>query len=367
MRRRFTVLVVDDSALVRRVVQKSLAEYDDIEVVGAAADPYEARDLMLKLKPDVLTLDIEMPRMDGLTFLKLIMKHRPQPVVIMSSLTQEGSEIALECLQEGAIDVIGKPSGSNSAYEEGSLLAHKIRSAATVDMKRFLARFRSSKEDDAPQPVQKQRSANTGAFKNAEEKLIVIGSSTGGTEALRKLFAELPKGLPPILVVQHIPAHFSEAFSRRLNQVSQVSVRQAQGGDVIKAGEALIAPGDFHMVLRKKGQSLVTELNQGPRFHYQRPAVDVLFDSVVRAKLSTKTMAIILTGMGSDGAEGMLALRQAGAQTLAQDRHTCVVYGMPREAVLRGGAMKEASLNDVSNEMVKFAQVPVKKRDMAVA
>ena len=293
------------------------------------------------------------------------MKHRPQPVVVMSSLTQQGSEVALRCLQEGAIDVIGKPSGSHSAHEDGSLLAHKLRSAAAVDMRRFLNHFKARHEPVAAlQPVSVP--ATVGGS-GRTQKLIAIGSSTGGTEALGRIFRMLPEGLPGMLIVQHIPAHFSGAFAARLNQIGRVRVKQSEEGDVIETGTALLAPGDHHMVVKPHGSQWVVSLNRGPRIHYQRPAVDVLFDSMARLDLGSRSLAILLTGMGSDGAAGMLKLREQGARTLAQDRHTCVVYGMPREAVMNGGAMKEVPLDSVPNEMVQFAQQPLRRALEAVS
>jgi len=344
------VLVVDDSALARKIITNSLAAFPEIEIVGTAIDPYGAREKILALNPDVVTLDIEMPRMDGITFLKLIMKHRPMPVIIMSSLTTTGSQKAMEALQAGAIDVMEKPGGTYSAHADGSRLAEKIIAAAS-------ARVRPQLEDSAPfhRPTELQPRTKTSANQSfSPRKIILLGASTGGTEALKHVLLSMHGGLPGICIVQHIPAYFSKAFADRLNQICPMEVREAQDGDNVKPGLALIAPGGFHMVLKWRSDHYQVELNQGPTIHYQRPAVDILFDSAVRAGAGEDAVAAVLTGMGADGAAGLLRLRQAGAQTVAQDEETSVVFGMPREAIRLGAAQQVLPLERIGLYLEKL-------------
>lgn len=348
--RRIRTLIVDDSALVRKIVCDSLSRFPDIQVVGTAVDPYAARDKILELEPDVITLDIEMPRMDGITFLKILMKHRPMPVVVMSSLTSDGSEKAFEALQAGAVDVIGKPNGSRSAFEDGERLAEKIRAAAQ-------ARVHPISE---PRPVGFYPSSpampvTASRRQYSPRSMILMGASTGGTEALKAVLTELPGDLPGICVVQHIPAYFSKAFACRLNTLCRMEVREAQQGDKVAPGLVLIAPGGLHMILRWSGLHYTVELNEGPKIHHQRPSVDVLFDSAVKAGGGTHALAVLLTGMGADGAAGMLKLREAGAATVAQNEETCVVFGMPREAIRCGAVQRVLPLGQIAGEMDRFA------------
>ncbi len=369
------VLVVDDSALVRKIITTSLASVPGIEVVGTAPDPYIARDKLLALNPDVMTLDLEMPRMDGLTFLRLIMKHRPMPVVVFSSLTGPGSSKALEALQAGAVEVLGKPGSAFSAYEDGNRLAEKIRGAAQ-------ARVRpSSPTPPQPAPTEVRQASTEARHASAEvrrvepgvaqpqvapavpplrrapgpRELILMGASTGGTEALKEVLRALPGNLPGICIVQHIPAYFSRAFANRLNELCEMEVREAQHGDEIKAGLALVAPGGQHLCVRWMAGRYVAELNEGPQVHHQRPAVDILFDSAAKAGAGPHSQVVLLTGMGADGARGMLVLRQAGATTIAQNEETCVVFGMPREAIRMGAAQKVLPLGHIAAEIVRKA------------
>jgi two-component system chemotaxis response regulator CheB len=337
------LLVVDDSALARKIITTSLAPFADIEIVGTAVDPYVARDKILELCPDVVTLDIEMPRMDGITFLKLIMKHRPMPVIIMSSLTPAGSVRALEALQAGAVDIMEKPGGAYSAHADGARLAEKIRAAAS-------ARVRAGSEDatlPARQPAKtiEQRPAILRFI--PARKIILLGASTGGTEALKTVLTSLPGDLPGICIVQHIPAYFSKAFADRLNQICQMEVREAGHGDAVRPGLALIAPGGRHMLLKWREGHYAVELNDGPPVHHQRPSVDIMFDSAVKAGAGPHAVAAVLTGMGADGAAGLLRLREAGAATAAQNEETCVVFGMPREAVRLGAAQHVLALSRI--------------------
>lgn len=350
MRSPIKVLIVDDSSVVRHLLSESLSRSPEIEVVGTATDPYVARDKILKLNPDVLTLDIEMPRMDGLTFLKLIMKHRPMPVVIMSSLTSAGSAYAMEALQAGAVEVIEKPSGSSSVHENANRLIETIKAAAR-------ARITAPVESRPGQPepsVGRPKTVQNGSRRYDPAQVILMGASTGGTEALKNVLTRLPADLPGICVVQHIPAHFSLAFANRLNELCAMEVREARDGDVVRPGLVLVAPGGYHMVLRKRVGGYDVVLNEGPRVHYQRPAVDVLFNSAVKAGAGPKSLGILLTGMGSDGAQGMLELRHAGATTIAQDEATCVVYGMPREAARLGAAQHVLPLHVIASHVEAY-------------
>ena len=330
------VLVVDDSAIVRKVLADSLTQEADIEVVGTAPDPYVARDKILALSPDVVTLDIEMPRMDGLTFLKRVMQHHPLPVIVISSLGQASSRAAIEALANGAVDVMCKPGGPYSVGELSRTLADKVRAAAA-------ARIRK------PSPVPSAPPGPPPALPSSALRpstVIAIGASTGGTEAITAVLRELPANVPPILVTQHIPAGFSQAFANRLNQLCRIEVKEAVDGDAVQPGRALVAPGNFHMFLRPAGRGYLVAVKDGPRVCYQRPSVDVLFSSVAEVAKSD-AIGVILTGMGSDGAEGMLKMKAAGAYTIAQDEASCVVFGMPREAIRNGSVREVAALANV--------------------
>jgi len=329
--RTIRVLVIDDSALARKIIISSLAPFPDIKIIGTAVDPYAARDQILEHNPDVITLDIEMPRMDGITFLKLIMKHRPMPVVIMSSLTTPGSHKALEALQAGAVEVMGKPTGAYSASLDGALLAEKIKAAAG-------ARLLAGTPESAAQTVVPQTPLTATRRHFSSRDLILIGASTGGTEAIKAILLSSRADLPAICIVQHMPPLFSKTFADRLNQICPMAVREATNGEAAAPGLVLIAPGGSHMILKWRAGRYVVELNDGPPIHYQRPSVDILFASAVKAGAGPHTVAALLTGMGSDGAEGLLQLRQAGAATIAQNEETSVVFGMPRQAILLGAA-----------------------------
>ena len=360
------VLIVDDSALVRKYLTECLSHDTEIEVVGTAVDPYVARDKILQLKPDVLTLDIEMPRMDGITFLRLLMRHRPMPVIILSSLTTAGSAKALEALQAGAVDVLAKPGGSMSVYEDGALLAEKIKTAALAKL-----RFRPPEpESPAPpspvstrQPMPSPSSAaaapvlrrSSQGRRYLPRQIILMGASTGGTEALKTVLTALPADVPGICVVQHIPAYFSMAFANRLNELCQFEVREAKTGDVVQPGLALVAPGGHHVVLKWVVNRYIVGLNDGPQVHHQRPAVDVLFDSAVKCGAGPHALGVLLTGMGADGAAGMLKLRESGATTLVQNEETCVVFGMPREAIRLGAAEHVLPLPQIAGRVDRYA------------
>ena len=355
--RRIRVLIVDDSALARRIVSEALAGFSDIEVVGTAIDPFIARSQIFELNPDVVTLDLEMPRMDGLTFLKIIMKHRPMPVIILSSLTPAGSDKALEALQAGAVDVVGKPKGSTFAFEDAAALAEKIRAAASARVRRHSDPLpvASARRKIAPPVASSLVPAVRGI---SPRSLILLGASTGGTEALKAVLTALNGNLPGICVVQHISAGFSLAFANQLDRICPMEVREARHGDFVKSGLALIAPGGHHMLLKWIGGQYQIELNQGPQIHHQRPAADVLFDSAVKAGAAPHSIAALLTGMGRDGANGLLHLRQAGAATLAQNEETCVVFGMPREAIRLGAAQEVLALDQVARRVEQQFSTP---------
>lgn len=334
------VLVIDDSAVVRQVLSKELSKAADIEVVGTATDPFIARDKILKLKPDVCTLDLEMPRMDGLTFLGKLMRHHPMPVIVVSSVTPAGSEAALHALELGALDVVCKPSSAYSVAEVSGTLIEKIRVAS---------RARLRQPESAPEPPSQKPDGQVVAARLAEpppstiqvlrttHKILAIGASTGGTEAIKNVLTRLPRATPGTLLVQHMPEQFTASFAQRLNGLCEMEVREARNGDAVIPGVALLAPGNFHMVLRRSGARYYVEVKDGPRVHHQRPAVDVLFHSVAR-HAGPNAVGTILTGMGADGAAGLLAMKEAGARTFAQDEASCVVYGMPKEAVRLGAA-----------------------------
>jgi two-component system, chemotaxis family, protein-glutamate methylesterase/glutaminase len=321
------VLVVDDSAVVRKVLTDALREQPGIEVVGAAADPFIARDMIVRLSPDVLTLDIEMPRMDGLSFLRKLMEHRPMPVIIISSLTQAGSAASIEALRSGAVDVIPKPGGPYSVDQVTARLKERLRGIRDLSPARLV-----------PPPVTAtDRAAVSFTSQQRGQGLIAIGASTGGPQAIESLLTRFPADAPPTVITQHMPAHFTRSFAERLDRLGPLRVVEAADGDLLEPGHAYVAPGDHHMLVERRGLRMEVRLSQGAPVHHQRPAVDVLFHSIARLK-GLPVVALLLTGMGQDGADGMVALRQAGAETIAEDERSCVVFGMPREAIARGAA-----------------------------
>ena len=338
------VLIVDDSAIVRKIFSKELSKFPDIEVVGTAPDPYVARDKIVKLEPDVITLDIEMPRMDGLTFLKKLMRYYPLPVIIVSSLTPRGGKLTLEAMDIGAVEVIAKPGGSYTVGNMSNQLADKIRAASEVKI---------VKKDSENQIVSSTVSKPMRALTKTSNKVIAIGASTGGTEALKDVLSRMPSNSPGIVVVQHMPAKFTTAFAERLNGICQVTVREARDNDTVNPGTALIAPGNYHMILRRSGAKYYVQIKTGPMVHHQRPAVDVLFKSTAQYA-GPNSIGVILTGMGADGAEGLLKMKQAGAKTIAQDEKTCVVFGMPKEAIKMGAVDKVVPLDRVAQEIVRM-------------
>ena len=339
MRKKIKVLVVDDSAIVRKVFSTELSRESDIEVVGTAPDPFVARDKILKLEPDVVTLDIEMPRMDGITFLRKLMRYHPIPVIIVSSLTQAGSKLALEALSIGALEVISKPSTAYSVGDMSLQLADKIRAVASVRVQK--------REGDAGKAPSGKEPVPVRFLAETTNKIIAIGASTGGTEALRVVLTGMPPNAPGIVVVQHMPAQFTSSFAERLDSLCEIRVKEAEDGDTVSNGLALIAPGNFHMLLKRSGARYYANIKTGPLVHHQRPAVDVLFQSVSQYA-GSNAIGIILTGMGADGAAGLKSMKDAGARTIAQDEASCVVFGMPKVAIETGAVDKVVSLDKVT-------------------
>jgi two-component system chemotaxis response regulator CheB len=336
--KKIRVLVVDDSALARKVISDILRADPEIEVVGTANDPYMARDKIEALNPDVLTLDVEMPRMDGISFLKILQEQRPIPAVIISSITQSGSEAALNALGAGAVDVLAKPSGTRAMGDLQSQLAYRVKGAAGA------RRVAGAATEVKPPPYPQQQ--------YDPRQIILLGASTGGVEALSSVLSRLPANSPGICVVQHIPPVFSRAFAERLNQTCQLQVREAVDGEEARAGLCLIAPGDYHMRLSGRNGRYRVALDQSPPLHFTRPAVDVLFESAAECA-GEFAVAALLTGMGRDGAQGMRKLRAAGARTLAQDEESCVVYGMPRAAVEVGAVDRQVPLDGIPQAILQ--------------
>lgn len=341
LNRSIRVLIVDDSAIVRKILSDELGKHSDIEVVGTAPDPFIARDKILALNPDVLTLDIEMPRMDGLTFLKKLMVHHPMPIIILSSLTPEGSMMAVEALASGAVEVMCKPGASYSVGDACKALAEKIRSAS-------VARVAAVAAPTGGAVV--KASTSLGETTN---KVFAIGASTGGVQALTAVLSEMPANAPGTVVVQHMPAQFTSSFAKRLDSLCQVRVKEAANGDHVVPGTVLIAPGGYHMLLQRSGANYYVAVKDGPMVCRQKPSVEVLFNSVAEYA-GANAVGAILTGMGNDGAEGLLKMRQKGAHTLAEDESTCVVFGMPKEAIAKGGAEKIVPLDQVTRTMISL-------------
>ncbi|AIX50974.1 MULTISPECIES: protein-glutamate methylesterase/protein-glutamine glutaminase [Pantoea] len=336
---KITVMCVDDSALMRQLMTEIINSHPDMEMVATAPDPLVARDLIKQYNPQVLTLDVEMPRMDGLDFLEKLMRLRPMPVVMVSSLTGKGSEVTLRALELGAVDFVTKP---QLGIREGMLaysqmIADKIRGAA---------RAKLHTRTVSPAPV----TLKAGPLLSSE-KLIAIGSSTGGTEAIRHVLQPLPATSPALLITQHMPPGFTRSFAERLNKLCQITVKEAEDGERILPGHAYIAPGAMHMELGRSGANYVVKLNDGPPVNRHKPSVDVLFRSVA-VNAGRNAVGVILTGMGNDGAAGMLEMHRAGAWTIAQDEASCVVFGMPREAIAMGGTSEVVDLGHISQHML---------------
>lgn len=357
---RIKVLIVDDSAIVRKLLTEALADEDDLEVVGTAPDPFVARDKILALQPDVITLDVEMPRMDGLTFLKRLMHYHPMPVIVISSVIESSAKAALDALRLGAVEVLPKPGGPYSVGELRVALPAKIRAAASARIPQAQAPARPPQSPASPaKPAAfgeglQDRSLNAAV-------IIAIGASTGGTEAIQQVLSQLPADSPGIVITQHIPPVFSQTFANRMNEICPMEVKEARDGDAVGAGRALVAPGNFHMLLRKVGGSYRVTVRDGPLVCYQRPSVDVMMTSVAEVAGGFGVGAL-LTGMGSDGAQGLLRMRSAGARTLAQDEESCVVFGMPKEAIRLGGAGRVVPLSKMASAIFAEARSAASNR-----
>lgn len=343
------VLIVDDSALIRSVMSEIIGSQADMEVVGVAPDPIVARDLIKQTNPDVLTLDVEMPRMDGLDFLEKLMRLRPMPVVMVSSLTERGSEITMRALELGAVDFVTKPKLSiqSGMLEYSEMIADKIRAASKARI-----RPRSSQTVDGS----KAPTDSLPMVKNpltSSEKLIIIGASTGGTEAIKNFLVQMPSDCPGILITQHMPEGFTRSFAKRLDGLCKISVTEAAGGERVLPGHAYIAPGHSHLELGRSGANYITKLDDGPPVNRHRPSVDVLFRSAA-TYAGKNAVGVILTGMGKDGAVGMLEMKEAGAYNFAQDEASCVVFGMPREAIAIGAVHEVGPLNDLPTKVLHY-------------
>ncbi len=339
------VLVVDDSSLVREILSQGLAKDPQIEVVGTATDPYMARDKIAQLRPDVLTLDVEMPKMDGVQFLRHMMPQFPLPVVMVSALTGKGQRLTFEALEAGAVDFVTKPSTNVARGLEEMLveIRTKVKIAATADVSHWKKKPRATK-------VSAQKSQ---ALAVSTDKVIAIGASTGGVEAISRLLPQLPSTIPGIVIVQHMPPVFTKTYADRLNEQCAMEVKEAQSGDRVLPGRVLIAPGEHQMTVRRSGGIYLVDCQKGPKVCGHCPSVEVLFQSVAKYA-GANAIGVILTGMGSDGADGMLAMRQAGAHTMAQDEKSCVVFGMPNEAYKRGGAEKLISLDGIPGAILNL-------------
>jgi len=335
------VLVVDDSAVVRQIFSRELAKDPELTVVGSAPDPYVARDLIVQLKPDVVTLDLEMPRMDGITFLRKLMHYYPLPVVVVSSLTAAGGELALAALAAGAVDVLCKPGAAFTVGDMTPELIHKVKAAAHVNLKAHLGR-----QGEAAPPA-----ATAPALTRTTHQILAIGASTGGTVALERILRAMPPNAPGTVITQHMPEMFTQYFANRLDQVTQVEVREGAEGDSVVPGVVLIAPGNKHMLLKRSGARYYVSVRDGPRVNRHRPSVDVMFRSVAQTA-GKNAVGVILTGMGGDGAQGLLEMRQAGARTLGQDEASCVVFGMPKVAIDLGAVEKVVALDAMAKEIL---------------
>lgn len=345
------VLVVDDSALVRQTLAEILSSDEEIEVIATASDPFAAVKKMREVMPDVITLDIEMPHMDGLTFLQKIMTQHPIPVVICSSLTEKGSATALRALELGAAEIITKPKlGTKQFLEEAKIrICDAVKAASKVKPKKSIPAKQVEPKLSADVILER---SNTRAMIQTTEKVIVVGASTGGTEALRVFLEDMPLYSPGIVIVQHMPEDFTRAFAKRLDGICKISVKEAENGDAVLRGQALIAPGNHHLLLKRSGAKYYVEVKEGPLVSRHRPSVDVLFRSAARYA-GSNAIGVIMTGMGDDGAKGLLELKQAGAYTVAQDEKTSVVFGMPHEAIKLGAADVVLPLNSISRHILQ--------------
>jgi two-component system chemotaxis response regulator CheB len=355
------VLIIDDSALIRSLLTEIINKQPDMQVVGTAPDPLVARERIKALNPDVLTLDVEMPKMDGLAFLEKLMRLRPMPVVMVSSLTEKSSAITLQALELGAFDFVTKPKVDiqHGLQEYAEELTDKIRGAAKARLRQPIVRSATQNavaqknSADVVLPAEHRTFATT-------EKVILLGASTGGTEALKEFMVDMPADCPAILIAQHMPETFTKTFAKRLDGLCRISVKEAGHGERMLPGHAYLAPGNRHLLLKRSGANYVTELSDGPPVSRHRPSVDVLFRSAANCA-GKNAIAFIMTGMGDDGAAGMLEMYQAGAQTLAQDEASCVVFGMPKEAINRGGVAEVVPLSEMSKRLFAWLSAQGKR------
>ncbi len=339
------VLVVDDSATARAILSEILQSDSDIQSIDTAPDAYIARDKIIKNRPDVVCLDVEMPRMDGITFLKKLMTHMPIPVVMVSSLTKKGAQTTLDALEAGAVDFIAKPHSNiyESSSEIQKELLQKVKNAANAKVNKH----------SSTQVIKQLHYKNS--LLETTQKLIAVGSSTGGVEALKEFLIQFPRNTPGILIVQHMPADFTKQFAERLDSICEMDVKEAKDGDIVNIGEILLAPGDKHMVLRRSGHKYFIQLGGGQKVSGHRPSVDVMFNSVSKTA-GANAVGVILTGMGSDGAKGLLNMRKSGAMTFGQDKKSCVIYGMPKVAKEIGGVVKQNNLQALPADILNFLE-----------
>jgi two-component system, chemotaxis family, protein-glutamate methylesterase/glutaminase len=347
------VLVVDDSAVVRQTMVEILESDSKIKVIGTAGDPYLAAKKLQEVVPDVITLDVEMPRMDGITFLQKLMSQHPIPVVMVSSLTEKGSETTLKAMEYGAVDIIQKPRLGTKKYLEESkiLICDSVKAAAKVRAKKIVELKTVAPKLTADAVLSKSKNY---AMVQTTEKIVAIGASTGGTEALKVLLESLPLDAPGIAIVQHMPENFTRAFAKRLDSICRISVKEAENGDSVIPGRALIAPGNHHMLIKRSGARYYVEIKDGPLVCRHRPSVDVLFRSTARYA-GKNAIGVIMTGMGDDGAKGLLEMKDSGAKTIAQDKKSCVVFGMPNEAIKLGAADRIASLSLIPDAIFEYS------------
>jgi two-component system chemotaxis response regulator CheB len=349
------VMIVDDSATVRQVLAAVLAAAPDIRVIGSASDPLFALDKMMQDWPDVVVLDVEMPRMDGITFLKQIMAQRPTPVVICSTLTEKGAETTMQALAAGAVAIVTKPRIGLKQFlvDSADDVVGAVRAAAQANVRRLAAGPAATIKPKLSADAILSGPAPTQAMHVTTDKVVAVGTSTGGTQALEVLLAALPRTVPGLVIVQHMPEKFTAAFADRLNGICQIEVREAKHGDRVLPGRALIAPGGLHMLLKRSGAQYHVDVVDGPAVNRHRPSVDVLFRSVARCA-GGNALGVIMTGMGDDGARGLKEMREGGAATLAQDEESCVVYGMPKEAVKLGGVERSVPLGAIAGEVARY-------------
>jgi len=348
-----TVVVVDDSALIRALLTEIINAQTDMEVVGTAADPYQAREIIRSLNPDVITLDVEMPRMDGLDFLEKIMRLRPMPVVMVSTLTEKGADVTLRALELGAIDYVAKPKVgvSRGMRELGQEICEKIRIASQAKI------FRRSAPVSTPVPSETVKSESKVIFsRHSTEKMIVIGASTGGTEAIREVLTHLPADSPAVVITQHMPQGFTTSFAKRLDGLCKIRVKEAQDGERILPGHAYIAPGGMHFAVQRSGANYVAEVFDAEPVNRHKPSVEVLFQSIAK-NVGPNAIGVMLTGMGKDGAHAMLEMRQAGAYNFAQDEASCVVFGMPKEAIAVGAVDEILPLLQIGKAVIERMKI----------